>query len=110
MEAVCVMTKEKNIPTRVSLHPLILAATGMCGSCRVNVAGKDVLACVQGPEFDGDKVDFAGLKIRMNAFAVKEGSEGKELQCYSQPSQFNRPRNESGIFQKFLSGFQKSRP
>ena len=110
MEAVCVMTKEKNIPTRVSLHPLILDATGMCGSCRVNVAGRDVLACVQGPEFDGDKVDFAGFKIRMNAFAVKEGSQGKELQCYNQPSQLNRPRNESGIFQKFLSGFQKSRP
>ncbi len=110
MEAVCAMTRERSIPSRVSLHPLILDGTGMCGSCRVKVAGETVLACVEGPEFDGHAVDFADLKVRMNAFVVKQDSEGKELEWYSQQSPLNRPRSESGIFQRLRSVFQKNRP
>ena len=110
MEAVCAMTREKNIPTRVSLHPVMVDGTGMCGSCRVKVAGETVLACVEGPEFDGHAVDFEDLKIRMNAFSVKKDTEGKELSWFHPKSQPSRLRGGSEIFQKFLSGFQKDRP
>lgn len=110
MEAVCTMTKERNIPTRVSLHPVMVDGTGMCGSCRVKVAGKTVLACVEGPEFDGHAVDFEDLKIRMNAFSIKKDKEGKESSWFSSPKfPPSRPRNEFGIFQKWRWVFPKNR-
>ena len=109
MEAVCGIARAKNIPVRVSVHPLMMDCAGICGSCRVLVGGKTLLSCVDGPEFDGHMVDFEVLRIRMNAFVVKPGSEGKELEWYSQQSQLNRPRSEFGILTKFLSGFQKSK-
>jgi len=109
MEAVCAMTREKDIPTRVSLHPVMVDGTGMCGSCRVKVAKETVLACVEGPEFNGHAVDFEDLKIRMNAFDVKQDAEGKELSWFNPKFQPSRLKNGSEIFQRFLSGFQKSR-
>ena len=110
MEAVCAMTREKNIPTRVSLHPVMVDGTGMCGSCRVKVAGETVLACVEGPEFDGHAVDFEDLKVRMNAFDVKKDAQGKELSWFLSPKfQPSRLKNGSEIFQRLLSGFQKNR-
>ncbi|MBD5458880.1 MAG: sulfide/dihydroorotate dehydrogenase-like FAD/NAD-binding protein, partial [Lachnospiraceae bacterium] len=58
MKFVCKMTEELHIPTIVSLNPIMVDGTGMCGACRVTVDGEVKFACVDGPEFDGHKVDF----------------------------------------------------
>jgi len=100
MEAVCVMTQEKEIETLVQLNPVMVDCMGMCGSCRVRVAGRTVLACTDGPEFNGHEVDFKDYQIRMNAF--------KELdQWHNQQTQPSPQRSESRIFTRFLSGILK---
>ncbi len=72
MKAVSDMTKPYGIKTIVSLNSIMVDATGMCGGCRVTV-GKDVkFSCVDGPDFDGHKVDFDGLMSRLNAYKDKE--------------------------------------
>ena len=58
MKAVCEITKEINLPTIVSMNSIMVDGTGMCGCCRVTVGGETKYACVDGPEFDGLKVDF----------------------------------------------------
>ena len=58
MKNVVNITKEHNIPTTVSLNPIMIDGTGMCGGCRVTVGGETKFACVDGPDFDGFKVDF----------------------------------------------------
>ena len=58
MKFVCKMTEQLHIPTVVSLNPIMVDGTGMCGACRVTVGGEVKFACVDGPEFDGHKVDF----------------------------------------------------
>jgi len=58
MKVCCAVTRPHKIPTMVSLNPIMLDATGMCGVCRVTVGGKTKFACVEGPEFDGHEVDF----------------------------------------------------
>ncbi len=58
MKFVCQLTKEYNIPTVVSMNPIMIDGTGMCGGCRLSVGGETKFACVDGPEFDGHKVDF----------------------------------------------------
>ena len=58
MKFVCLLTKEYNIPTVVSMNPIMIDGTGMCGGCRLSVGGETKFACVDGPEFDGHKVDF----------------------------------------------------
>ena len=58
MKFACLMTKSLDIPTTVSLNPIMVDGTGMCGACRVTVDGKVKFACVDGPEFDGHLVDF----------------------------------------------------
>ena len=58
MKFVCLLTKELEIPTVVSLNPIMVDGTGMCGACRVTVGGKVKFACVDGPEFDGHEVNF----------------------------------------------------
>ena len=58
MKFVCELTKKYNIPTVVSMNPIMIDGTGMCGGCRLSVGGKTKFACVDGPEFDGHKVDF----------------------------------------------------
>ncbi|MDD5382211.1 MAG: sulfide/dihydroorotate dehydrogenase-like FAD/NAD-binding protein [Candidatus Margulisbacteria bacterium] len=68
MKVCCDVTKAHNIRTVVSLNPLILDATGMCGICRVTVGGKTKFACVEGPEFDGHEVDFKELTERLKAY------------------------------------------
>lgn len=108
MEAVCAITQEKNIPTRVSLRPLILDATGLCGSCRVKVGGRTVLACVEGTEFDGHAVDFKDLKIRMNAIEVKKDAQGNEIPWFHPKSQPSRQISASEILTKFRRVFQKN--
>ncbi len=68
MKVCCDLTKSRNIKTVVSLNPLMLDATGMCGICRVTVKGKVKFACVEGPEFDGHEVDFNELTERLKAY------------------------------------------
>lgn len=72
MKAVSDITRDEGIPTRVSLNTIMLDATGMCGSCRVEVGGEMKLACVDGPEFDGHKVNFEELMQRLTMFEKKE--------------------------------------
>jgi len=80
MKAVCDITKEYGIKTIVSLNPIMIDGTGMCGGCRVNVDGKVKFACVDGPDFDGHKVDFNELMIR-NSMYKKQEAEHKEHIC-----------------------------
>lgn len=72
MEAVSNLTKNYNIKTIVSLNPIMVDATGMCGSCRVTVGGETKFGCVDGPEFDGHLIDFLELKNRLNLFKEQE--------------------------------------
>ncbi len=72
MKAVCNLTKDYNIPTIVSLNPIMLDATGMCGVCRVEVGGETKFACVDGPEFDGHKVNFELLASRLKTYLKEE--------------------------------------
>ncbi|MFX0016605.1 MAG: sulfide/dihydroorotate dehydrogenase-like FAD/NAD-binding protein [Promethearchaeota archaeon] len=72
MKFTCAFTKEHNIPTTVSLAPIMVDGTGMCGSCRVTVGGEIKFACVDGPNFDGLKVDFEELTLRSRAYLYEE--------------------------------------
>ncbi len=72
MKKVSEITREKAIPTIVSLNPVMIDGTGMCGGCRVKVENKIKFACVDGPEFDGHKVDFNELIHRNNRFSEEE--------------------------------------
>jgi ferredoxin/flavodoxin---NADP+ reductase len=72
MKAVCDVTKSFNIKTIVSLNPIMVDGTGMCGSCRVEVGGKTMFGCVDGPEFDGHLVDFNLLNSRLNIYCIEE--------------------------------------
>ena len=71
MQTASQMTKEKNIPLRVTLNPYMVNGLGLCGSCRVKVDGHFRLACVDGPEFDGHKVDYQDLSQRMNGLELR---------------------------------------
>lgn len=73
MKFVCKLTKELNIPTIVSLNPIMVDGTGMCGACRVTVGGKVKFACVDGPEFDGHAVDFDEAMKRQQIYKTAEG-------------------------------------
>jgi ferredoxin--NADP+ reductase len=76
MKFVSKLTKEYNVPTIVSLNPIMVDGTGMCGGCRVSVGGKTQFACVDGPEFDGHQVDYDELMLRLQAYCEDE------KQCY----------------------------
>ena len=73
MKFVCKMTEELKIPTIVSLNPIMVDGTGMCGACRVTVGGEVKFACVDGPEFDGHKVDFDQAMKRQQMYKTAEG-------------------------------------
>lgn len=73
MKFVCKMTEELHIPTIVSLNPIMVDGTGMCGACRVTVGGEVKFACVDGPEFDGHKVDFDQAMKRQQIYKTEEG-------------------------------------
>jgi ferredoxin--NADP+ reductase len=68
MKVCCEVTRPHKIKTVVSLNPIMLDATGMCGVCRVVVGGKTKFACVEGPEFDGHEVDFQELTDRLKPY------------------------------------------
>jgi len=73
MRAVANMTRPLGIPTMVSLNPIMVDGTGMCGGCRVEVGGERKFACVDGPEFDGHLVDFDMLMARQKVYREFEG-------------------------------------
>lgn len=83
MKAVVNVTKPKNIKTAVSLNPIMIDGTGMCGCCRVSVDGKIKFACVDGPDFDGLQVDFDELMLRQRMFKEEEHtvSENANRMC-----------------------------
>ena len=78
MKFVSLITKEYNVPTLVSLNPIMVDGTGMCGGCRVSVGGHTKFACVDGPEFDGHQVDFDELTLRLQAYCDDEKN------CYNE--------------------------
>ncbi|MDD6571951.1 MAG: sulfide/dihydroorotate dehydrogenase-like FAD/NAD-binding protein, partial [Thermoflexaceae bacterium] len=80
MKFVCLLTKELEIPTIVSLNPIMVDGTGMCGACRVSVGGKVKFACVDGPEFDGHLVNFDEAMKRQQMYKTEEGRAMLKLQ------------------------------
>ena len=79
MKAVCDLTRKENIHTVVSLNPIMIDGTGMCGGCRVLIDGKSEFACVDGPEFDGHKVNFEVLVQRNAMYRTAEQQSMEEF-------------------------------
>lgn len=75
MRAICELTRPQQIKTIVSLNPIMIDGTGMCGGCRVTVDGKTKFACVDGPDFDGHLVDFANLIERNGIYRIEESHQ-----------------------------------
>ncbi len=73
MKFTCLLTKKLEIPTIVSMNPIMVDGTGMCGACRLIVDGKVKFACVDGPEFDGHLVDFDQAMKRQQQYKTEEG-------------------------------------
>mgnify|MGYP002794543594 CR=1 FL=1 len=80
MKFACLTTKKLNIPTIVSMNPIMVDGTGMCGACRLLVDGKVKFACVDGPEFDGHLVDFDQAMQRQQSYKTQEGRAMLKLQ------------------------------
>jgi ferredoxin--NADP+ reductase len=80
MQAVAHVTKRHGIRTVVSLNPIMVDGTGMCGGCRVSVGGQTRFACVDGPEFDAHQVDFELLMRRNRAYLDFEAKRLDELE------------------------------
>lgn len=80
MKFVCLLTKELGLPTIVSLNPIMVDGTGMCGACRVIVGDEVKFACVDGPEFDGHKVDFDAAMKRQTLYRTEEGRAKLKLE------------------------------
>jgi ferredoxin--NADP+ reductase/dihydroorotate dehydrogenase electron transfer subunit len=81
MRAVASVTKPFNVQTIVSLNPIMIDGTGMCGGCRVSVGGITKFACVDGPEFDAHKVDFNLLMNRLAVYRNEESISLKKHEC-----------------------------
>ncbi len=81
MKFVCKTTEPFGVKTMVSLNPIMVDGTGMCGGCRVTVGGEVKFACVDGPEFDGHKVDFAELMNRNGVYRDQEAEDEKGHMC-----------------------------
>lgn len=73
MKFVCLLTKALNLPTIVSMNPVMVDGTGMCGACRLSVGGEVKFACVDGPEFDGHLVNFDEAMKRQQIYKTEEG-------------------------------------
>ncbi len=80
MKFVCLLTKELGIPTVVSMNPIMVDGTGMCGACRLVVGDEVKFACVDGPEFDGHLVDFDQAMARSKQYKTEEGRALLKLQ------------------------------
>lgn len=90
MQATCKVTEYYGIPTIVSLNAIMVDGTGMCGACRVTVGGETKFTCVEGPDFDGHKVDFEELILRQAFYREEEKlvktepkPGGENCQCHS---------------------------
>lgn len=81
MKAVCDITKKFNIKTIVSMNSIMIDGTGMCGGCRVTVGSKVKFACVDGPDFDGHKVDFDEAIKRAATYKYEEDKQRREENC-----------------------------
>ena len=81
MQAVADLTRGYDVPTTVSLNSLMVDGLGMCGACRVTVGGEMKFTCVDGPEFDGHKVDFAELRSRLGSFRTQEALAREHHRC-----------------------------
>ena len=81
MKFVCKTTEPFGVKTMVSLNPIMVDGTGMCGGCRVTVGGETKFACVDGPEFDGHKVDFAELMSRNVTYRDREAEVKENHTC-----------------------------
>ena len=81
MRAVCKLTKEYNIPTIVSMNPIMIDGTGMCGCCRVTVDGKMKFACVDGPDFDGQLIDWDEAISRSRMYKKEEQQSMEKHAC-----------------------------
>lgn len=97
MGAVCKVTKPYNIKTIVSLNPIMVDATGMCGACRVEVGGKTKFACVDGPEFDGHEVDFDMLMKRLRTY---NDTDTEEIQKDAQAEAFKMDEEKTETYKK----------
>ena len=80
MKFVCLLTKELNLPTIVSMNPIMVDGTGMCGACRLTVGDEVKFACVDGPEFDGHLVNFDEAMKRQQMYKTEEGRALLKLQ------------------------------
>jgi len=81
MRAVCNLTKEYSIKTLISMNPIMIDGTGMCGGCRLTVGGKTKFACVDGPDFDGHEVDFDEAIKRSRTYSESEKEATREYNC-----------------------------
>ena len=92
MRAVVELTRPAGVPTLVSLNPIMVDGTGMCGGCRVSVGGETRYACVDGPEFDGLAVDFAELSGRLSTYRDFETRALEARHCLVRRDEpLNRP-------------------
>ena len=81
MKVVCDMTSDKGIKTIVSMNPIMVDGTGMCGCCRLTVDGQTRFACVDGPDFDGHLVDFDEVIARSRMYRDEEAESMKKHEC-----------------------------
>jgi ferredoxin/flavodoxin---NADP+ reductase len=81
MKAVAEMTRKQGIKTIVSLNPIMIDGTGMCGGCRVRIGAETKFACVDGPEFDAHLVDFDGLSDRLTSYRKEEAQSHAAAEC-----------------------------
>lgn len=82
MRAVCNLTKEYGIKTIISMNPIMIDGTGMCGGCRLTVGGKTKFACVDGPDFDGHEVDFDEAIKRSRTYFDMERAAARDFKCH----------------------------
>ena len=80
MKNVAALTKEYNLQTIVSMNPIMVDGSGMCGACRCEIEGKPKFACIHGPEFDGHKVNFDLLLKRMNVYKEEEKVKMEQME------------------------------
>ncbi len=83
MQACCDATRALGLKTTVSLNPVMVDGTGMCGGCRVSIGGETKFVCVDGPEFDGHQVDFAELAARLESYKDQEKIAAERLHLVS---------------------------
>ena len=81
MKAVCDLTKPYGIRTIVSMNPIMIDGTGMCGGCRLTVGGETKFACVDGPDFDGHQVDFDEAIARSRMYKKEEAESMERHAC-----------------------------